>query len=143
MINANDPADVTVVKTELRYTESAFFNSDLSRQNYFNNMTAWRAEDAHLELTDEGEPRFVETIYKNKIGYLNGMDIQGVIVTNPYTGESEYFDYLDAPSWINHVLTEEIIVAQLNNWGVYVNGFFNSLLSTTSTPTAICICKRV
>lgn len=129
MINANDPADVTVVKTELRYTESAFFNSDLSRKNYFNNMTAWRAEDAHLELTDEGEPRFVETIYKNKIGYLNGMDIQGVIVTNPYTGESEYFDYLDAPSWINHVLTEEIIVEQLNNWGVYVNGFFNSLFA--------------
>ncbi len=129
MINANDPSDVVVVKTELRYTESAFFNSDLSRKNYFNNMTAWRAEDAHLELTDEGEPRFVETIYTNKIGYLNGKDILGVIVTNPYTGESEYFDYLSAPTWINHVLTEEVIIEQLNNWGVYVNGFFNSIFA--------------
>ena len=129
MINANNPADVTVVKTELRYTESAFFNSDLSRKNYFNAPTAWRAEDAHLELTDEGEPRFVETIYTNKIGYLNGRDILGVIVTNPYTGESEYFDYLDAPTWINHVLTEEIIIDQLNHWGVYVNGFFNSVFA--------------
>ena len=129
MINANDPADVKIIKSELKYTKSAFLNSDLNRKNYFNNMSAWRAEDAHLELTDEGEPRFVETVYTNTIGYTNGRDIIGVIVTNPKTGESEYYDYLNAPTWINHVLTEELIIEQLNYWGVYVNGFFNSVFA--------------
>ena len=129
MINANDPSDVQIIKTELRYTESAYFGDDLARKNYFQNITAWRAEDAHLELTDEGEPRFVETVYTNKIGYTNGTDVLGIIVTNPQTGESEYFDYLSAPTWINHVLTEEVIVRQLNDWGTYVNGFFNSLFA--------------
>ncbi len=129
MINANDPSDVVINKSELKYTKSAYFNSDLSRKNYFNNLTLWRAEDAHLELTDEGEPRFVETVYTNTLGYVSGRDIVGVIVTNPYTGESEYFDYLDAPTWINHVLTEELIIEQLNYWGEYVNGFFNSVFA--------------
>lgn len=129
IINANDPADVRIEKFEIRYTDSAYFGSDLNRKNYFQNMGAWRANDAHLELTDEGEPRFVETVYTNKIGYTNGRDVSGIIVTNPETGETEYFDYKDAPTWINHVITEEIVIDQLNYWGKYVNGFFNSLFA--------------
>lgn len=129
LINALDPADVKIVKYPLKYTESAFFNSDLNRHNYFKNLTAWRANDAHLELTDEGEPRFVETVYTNVIGYTNGRDIKGIIVTNPDTGKSEYYDYLNAPKWINHVLTEEVVIEQLNYWGEYVNGFFNSVFA--------------
>lgn len=129
IINANDPADVRIEKFEIRYTDSAYFGSDLNRKNYFQNMGAWRANDAHLELTDEGEPRFVETVYTNKIGYTNGRDVLGIIVTNPETGETEYFDYKDAPTWINHVITEEIVLDQLNYWGKYVNGFFNSLFA--------------
>ena len=129
MINANNPADVQIIKSQLRYNDSAYLMGDLARRNYFSNLTAWRAEDAHLELTDEGEPRFVETVYTNRIGYTNGRDILGVIVTDPKTGESEYFDYLDAPTWINHVLTEEVIIEQLNDWGRYVNGFLNSVFA--------------
>lgn len=129
IINANDPADVRIEKFEIRYTDSAYFGGDLNRKNYFQNMGAWRANDAHLELTDEGEPRFVETVYTNKIGYTNGRDVLGIIVTNPETGETEYFDYKDAPTWINHVITEEIVLDQLNYWGKYVNGFFNSLFA--------------
>ncbi len=129
MVNANDQSDVKIVKAELHYTESSYLWDDLNRQNYFNNMTAWRADEPHLELTDEGEPRFVETVYVNRIGYTNGTDVAGIIVTNPITGESEYFDYLDAPTWINHVMTEEIILQQLQGWGAYVDGFFNSLFA--------------
>ena len=129
IINANDPADVEIVKSELRYTNTAYFFDYLSRHNYFSNLTAWRAEDAHLELTDEGEPRFVETVYTNRIGYTNGRDVLGVIVTNPKTGECEYYDYLNAPTWINHVLTEEVIIEQLNDWGRYVNGFWNAVFA--------------
>lgn len=135
MINANDQGDVKIVKSELKYTRSAYFGSDLDRKNYFNNMSAWRAGEAHLELTDEGEPRFVETVYTNKIGYTNGLDVKGVIVTNPKTGESEYYDYLNAPSWINHVLTENIIIEQLNYWGQYVSGFFNSVFAKNEVLT--------
>ncbi len=129
MINANDPSDVEIKKFTLKYTDSAYLWDDLARKNYFNNMSAWRAEDAHLELTDEGEPRFVETVYTNRLGYINGRDVLGIIVTNPTTGESDYYNYEDAPTWINHVMTEEVIIEQLNYWGVYVNGFFNSIFA--------------
>lgn len=129
MINANDPSDVKIVSSQLKYADSAFLSSDLGRRNYFSKMGAWRADDAHLELTDEGEPRFVETVYTNRIGYTNGRDVLGIIVTDPFTGESEYYDYLDAPTWINHVLTEEVVIEQLNFWGQYVNGFFNTIFA--------------
>ena len=129
MINAIDQSDVKIVKQQLKYVDSAYLWDDLNRNNYFNNMFAWRANEAHLELTDEGEPRFVETVYANKIGITNGTDVIGVIVTNPLTGETEYFDYLDAPTWINHIIPEEIIVEQLSYWGNYVHGFFNSMFA--------------
>ena len=129
MINANDQSDVKIIKDELIYTDSAYLWEDLNRKNYFNNLTAWRADEAHLELTDEGKPVFVETVYVNRIGFTNGKDVEGIIVTDPKTGKSEYYHYLDAPKWINHVITEEIVVEQLSNWGVYVNGFFNSLFA--------------
>lgn len=129
MVNANDQGDVRIIKSELKYTDSAFLGGDLDRKNYFNHPTTWRAMDAHLELTDEGEPRFVETVYTNKLGYTNGRDIKGIIITDPKTGKSEYKTYLSAPTWINHVLTEEVIIEQLNYWGRYVNGFFNSVFA--------------
>jgi hypothetical protein len=129
MVNANDQSDVKIIKDELTYTDSAYFWADLNRNNYFHNLTAWRANEPHLELTDDGEPRYVETVLANKIGYENGTDVIGVIVTNPKTGECQYYDYLDAPTWINHVMTEEIIVEQLSYWGKYVNGFFNSIFA--------------
>ena len=129
MINANDQSDVRIIKEDLVYTDSAYLWEDLNRQNYFNNMTAWRADEAHLELTDEGKPMFVETVYVNRIGYTNGRDVEGIIVTDPKTGESAYYHYLDAPTWINHVITEDIAVEQLTNWGAYVNGFFNSIFA--------------
>ncbi len=129
MINAIDQSDVRIVKQELKYVDSAFLWDDLNRNNYFRNMFAWRADEAHLELTDEGEPRFVETVYVNKIGYTSGRDVAGVIVTNPLSGECQYYDYLDAPTWINHIMTEEIIIEQLSNWGNYVHGFFNSIFA--------------
>ena len=129
MINANDSTDVKIIEQELRFVDSAYLWDDLNRSNYFGNLTAWRANDAHLELTDSGEPRFVDTVYVNRIGLVNGMDVVGVIVTNPITGESAYYDYENAPTWINHVMTEEVITYQLNDWGQYVNGFFNSLFA--------------
>ena len=126
MINAIDQSDVKIVKQQLKYVDTAYLWDDLNRNNYFNNMVAWRANEAHLELTDEGEPRFVETVYINKIGFMNGKDVVGVIVTNPLTGECDYYDYLDAPTWINHIIPEDLIVEQLSSWGMYVHGFFNS-----------------
>lgn len=129
LINANDQTDVKIVKQELTYVNSAYFWEDLSRKNYFGNLTTWRAEDAHLELTDEGKPMFVDTVYANKLGFTNGRDVIGIIVTDPTTGESQYYDYLDAPTWINHVITDEIVIQQLNDWGNYVNGFFNSIFA--------------
>lgn len=129
MINAIDQSDVRIIKQELKYVDSAFLWDDLNRNNYFRNMVAWRADDAHLELTDEGEPRFVDTVYANKIGYTAGRDVVGVIVTNPLTGDCQYYDYLDAPTWINHIMTESIVLEQLSNWGNYVHGFFNSIFA--------------
>ncbi|MBQ8719460.1 MAG: hypothetical protein IJY65_00300 [Clostridia bacterium] len=128
-INANDPEDVSLVRRELKYVDSAFLWDDLQRNNYFGNLTAWRAGNTHLELTDEGDPMFVESVFINKINYKSGTDIVGIIVTDPTSGQTTYYDVEDAPTWINHVQDEDMIVEQLNYWGDYVNGFWNTLFA--------------
>lgn len=129
LINANDSDDVQLIREELLYVESAYLWDDLARANYFGNLTAWRAGNVHLELTDDGKPMFVESVYVNRLSFVEGCDVVGIIVTNPTDGTSEYFPVEQAPTWINHVQSEDVIVEQLNYWGEYVGGFWNSIFA--------------
>ena len=33
----------------------------------------------------------------------------------------------DVPKWVDHVYSSELVMKQLDNWGMYKNGFFNSI----------------
>ena len=129
LVNANDASDVDIRFRELHYVESAYLWRDLNRTNYLAFPNFVREGDPHLELDEGGNPKFVETVYKNRFALVNGLDAVGVIVTDPVTGEAEYFDTADAPSWIDHIQSENVVLDQLNYWGRYVNGFMNSLFA--------------
>ncbi|MBR6113494.1 MAG: CvpA family protein, partial [Bacilli bacterium] len=54
-------------------------------------------------------------------------EIEGVIILDPITGKSNYYDVKDVPTWVDHVYSAQLIIEQLDDWGKYKNGFFNSL----------------
>ena len=59
-------------------------------------------------------------------------EIKGVVLLNPITGESDYYDVLEVPSWVDHVYDADLIIEQVDDWGIYKNGFLNSIFSQTN-----------
>ena len=129
LINANDQSDVQIIKTELQYTESSYFWNDLQRENYYSNVKFMREEAPHLEIDDDGNPMYIESVYVHRFGLVNGLDVEGVIITDPVNGKAQYYKTANVPSWVDHIQSEEVVLDQLNYWGKYVNGFFNSLFA--------------
>ena len=62
-----------------------------------------------------------------KIGIWSGRDIEGAVLLNAVTGESEYYALDDIPSWVDQVYSSEMIMEQLTYNGKYRSGFFNSI----------------
>lgn len=128
-INATDASDVVIVDKPLKYLDSAYFWDDLQRQIYFSNMFRLREGKPHLELDEQGTPFFIEPVLTNRFAFFGGTDSVGVIVTDAYTGISNYYDTADCPEWIDRTQPESLISEQLGGWGTYVHGFFNSLFA--------------
>ena len=39
---------------------------------------------------------------------------------------------LEVPSWVDHVYDADLIIEQVDDWGIYKNGFLNSIFSQTN-----------
>ena len=43
--------------------------------------------------------------------------------------ESQYYDIEKVPTWVDRVYPSDLLLSQLQNWGKYTNGYFNTLFS--------------
>ena len=50
-----------------------------------------------------------------------------MIIFNPVTGEGTKYALKDVPSWVDHVYPSDLIIEQVNDWGLYEKGFLNSI----------------
>lgn len=127
-VNVTDPNDVELVQLSegMKYSPSAYLNQNLERHvrmHYpFDLM-----EDYSFELDDEGNPFWVISTYRPAIGFYGGNDANGVIIVDPISGEMQKYGMEEVPGWVDRVQPAEIAMNQLQNWGQYVNGFFNTL----------------
>ena len=62
-----------------------------------------------------------------KIGYWSGEDINGAVLLNAITGESEFYKVDEIPTWVDQIYDADMILTQLNYNGKYRSGFFNSI----------------
>ncbi len=69
------------------------------------------------------------TTYDKKVGLTGGADATGVVVVDAQTGETTKYGLEDAPAWIDRIQPAQFVHAQLNDWGLYVNGFINTLFA--------------
>lgn len=56
---------------------------------------------------------------------FGGTDIQGGVLVNAITGESQYYE--EVPSWVDNLYRADLIMEQYDYYGMYHNGFFNSI----------------
>ena len=120
--------EVTVERLEegIRYSPSEYFFRDIDRYLRFKYPTKMFS-DVNFEVNEEGEPYWVATVVTKRVGLFGGEDAIGAVLVNAVTGESEYLDIEDVPTWVDRVFTAELILEQYNYYGLYNGGFWNSL----------------
>jgi len=130
MVNATNERDVKLVqeingkKVLIKYQPEAFFFSNLERHIYFEGFFYCGLTDYTFEIDDEGNPFWVVTKFKKKIGF-NGSDAVGVVVVDTQTGATKEYSIENAPAWIDRIQPDRFIETQLNDWGQYVKGYWN------------------
>ena len=116
--------DVVRLQEGMRYTPAEHFGRYLPRHLRFHYPTMMFA-DPVFEIDEEGTPYWVCPRMVKTIGLFGGVDIQGAVLVNAVTGESEYFE--EVPSWVDQVYVADLIMQQYDYYGMYHNGFINSV----------------
>jgi len=130
MVNATNERDVKLVqeingkKVLIKYQPEAFFFSNLERHIYFEGFFSCGLTDYTFEIDDEGNPFWVVTKFKKKIGF-NGSDAVGVVIVDPQTGATKEYSIENTPAWVDRIQPDRFIETQLNDWGQYVKGYWN------------------
>ena len=82
-------------------------------------------EQPVFEIDESGTPYWVCARVVKTIGLFGGTDIEGAVLVNAITGESEYYE--EVPSWVDRLYSSELIMEQYDFYGMYHNGFINSI----------------
>ena len=124
MVSQN--VDVVRLDEGIRFTTAEHFNRNLNRYLRFNYPT-YIFDTPAFEIDEDGAPYWVCPRITKTIGLFSGTDIIGAVLVNAITGECEYYDVADVPTWVDHVYTAELIIQQYDYHGTYVNGWLNSI----------------
>ncbi len=138
-VNVQDFNDASIVSLTkgMKYSPSAFFDQDLLRHVRFKYRTAI-LDDFSFEIDDAGHPYYVISVIEPKIGFFSGWDATAVIVVDAVNGDMNRYPLDAIPDWIDRVQPVKLAWFQVDNWGYYVHGWWNTIfgqkdvLQTTS-----------
>lgn len=134
MVSASNPQDVRLVQEvdgkpiKIVYQPDAYLHQDLRRHMYLKGYINVGMTDFTLEIDDKGKPYWIVTLYENAVGY-EGKNAIGIATVDTQSGEVKSYDIKDAPKWIDRIQPQEFVTEQINDWGTYINGFLNSVIS--------------
>lgn len=133
----NGDAKLVPVENNIRYSHSDLFFRDIRRHVRFSYPTKI-IEDISFEVDEEGKPFWVTPTYKPKVSWFGAPDVNGVITTDASSGENNYYKLDEIPSWIDRAFEAKNLNKQLEWYGKYQSGYFNSVLAQKGVlqPTA-------
>ena len=130
MVSATNERDVKLIQNvedkpiKIKFQPNAYFQSDIHRYIYFNGFSTVGLTDYTFEIDDTGKPFWVVTKFAKKIGF-SGNDATGVVIVDVETGAIKQYSIANAPKWVYRIQPIDFIENQLNDWGEYVNGYWN------------------
>ena len=125
--STNGKAKLTKLEKGMKYAPSGLFNENLYRKLQFSYPT-FNFDKINFEIDNEGRPFWIASVVKYRgVGLIR--EVTGVVIFDPITGKSNYYDVEDVPKWVDHVYEADLILEQVNDWGKYKKGFINSLIS--------------
>jgi len=135
LVSASDPERkllVTAVNgnpVDLRYmAEGAHWNDYLIRHLRGHGYAGFGLTEPTFELDDAGKPWWVVTTYQKRVGF-SGDDATGVVVVDPSTGATNWYNMKNVPAWVDRVVPEGMAIEQFDNQGRFVGGWMNSWTS--------------
>ena len=111
----------------MKYSFSEPLNRNILRHLRFQYPTMM-FDTPQFEIDEEGSPWWIAPRVVKTIGLFGGTDIDGAVLCNAITGESQYYAKDEVPTWVDNVYTPELIMQQYDYHGTLVNGFINSIL---------------
>lgn len=123
--SVNGEAKLVKLDKGMKYMPSAHFNENLQRKLRFSYPTAIFGS-AKFEIDNDGNPFFIVPTYSYTAIGLK-MKVNGVIIFDPITGKSEKYSVDKVPSWVDNAYNADLIIEQVDDWGNYRGGFFNSI----------------
>ena len=121
-------SEVVRLEEGMKYSHSDLFFRNINRHIRLHYPTMM-FEEPSFEIDDDGKPYWIAPVYNYKIGLFGGKDITGAIMVNAIAGSSQYYDIKDVPTWVDRVYPSDLLLSQLENWGKYTNGYFNTIFS--------------
>ena len=119
--------DTQLVRIEgMKYSNSEYFFRYLPRHLRLQYPTKM-FDNISFELDDNGTPYYVASTYSCTIGLFGGKEVDGAILCNAITGESEYYTKDKIPTWVDQLYSSDMVIEQLVYNGKYQSGFWNSL----------------
>ena len=117
---------VELVRLEegIKYTTAEHFGRNLYRYLRFRYPTYMFGEVV-MEIDEAGVPYWACPRIVKRIGLFGGTDIRGGVLVNAITGEHQYYE--EVPSWVDNLYNAELIMEQYDYYGMYHNGFLNSI----------------
>jgi len=142
MVSAINSQDIRFVRElngepiKIRYQRDAYFNYNLKRHLYLSGYTGIAMAGDTFELDDDGQPYWTITVYNNNIG-VRAPEALGLATVHASTGEISYYPLIKQadgsfndeliPAWVDRVQPSYFVIPQLNWWGKYVRGFWNTI----------------
>ncbi|MFF2754144.1 hypothetical protein ACFVR1_10420 [Psychrobacillus sp. NPDC058041] len=127
-MSATDSSDnPKFVKAEMSYTPSSFLHKNLERHMRMMHPTKIFYGEPQLEINEDGKPYYIRS-YGKFISARNGFDVDGIIVVDPATGQTDSYKLDDVPAFIDGAVSPEAVSLQNSYFGNYVHGFINSIV---------------
>ncbi len=123
----NSSADYVEFRTPMKYVDSAYFGKDLMRKLRFSYPTKIFSS-VNFEVDDEGNPYYIVSCVKPRVGLFGAMDVHEVIIFNPCDGSSEIMKVADTPDWVDHVYDGSLACKKYDWYGTLAGGFWNSVI---------------
>lgn len=123
----NSEAKYVKLEKGMKYVPSGFFNHNLQRHVQFRYPTKI-ITGYKFEVDDEGKPYYVCPTVSARVGLFGGIDVNGVILCDPVSGECQYYKIDDCPTWVDSVYNGHLLEQKYNWHGMLSGGFWNSII---------------
>jgi len=128
---------ITSVNSEdlsVKYSTGHYFSHNIVRYLRENGYMTKGIADYTFELSDDGRPYYVVTLYEKTIGW-KAPEATGIVLVDVESGEINEYSINDAPSFIDRIQPEDFITIQLNDWGKLVHGWLNGFVKQKDVLT--------